>query len=161
MSSELHERARLLVDRSLVEETSEEERRWLNRHLADCAECGRYVELSRRTVRALHAFAFDVDAAGPLRAQEAIRAHAVRLASAESRRRDFAMGFVAALALTVIGSAAVWVPAEWLAARWHWPAHVWQIVFAVLWLLPSLMLTGLLLFRRRLVGPPRPEGDAV
>jgi len=154
MSGELHERARLLVDRSMVEGISAEEQRWLTHHLADCAGCGAYADLSRRAVRALQAFAFDVDAAGALRAQEAIRVQA-------GRRRDFSKGVLAALVLTAFGSTAVWIPAGWLAARWNLPACLWQTGFAIFWLLPSVMLTALLLFRRRLVGRSSHEGDAI
>jgi hypothetical protein len=40
----------------------------------------------------------------------------------------------------------------WLASQWNLPGRVWQIVFAAFWLLPSLLLALLPLFRRRLLG---------
>jgi hypothetical protein len=152
MPSESHEKARHLLDGAMIAGISAEEQRWLNRHLEECAACGQYAELSRRTVGALDSFAFDLDAAGAVRVQEAVRQHAVRLAARESRSRSLWIGVTAALFLTVAGSAAMWQPAAWLAGRWNVPAPAWQIGFAVFWLLPSLLLGMLPLYRGKLLG---------
>lgn len=144
MQSELHERARLLLDRAAVEGVSPDEQRWLANHISQCAECSRYAELSQRTIRALDSFAFDLDPAAAFRVQTAIRVRAGRMAS---HGRDSSMGILVAAFLTIAGSIAMWEPAAWLAIRWNWPAPAWQIGFAILWLLPSLILDVLLLFR--------------
>src|SRR5579883_3379010 len=67
MLLENHERARFLLDRSLVEGISREERHWLDAHVGECAECGRYADLSVRAVRALDCFAIELDPAAALR----------------------------------------------------------------------------------------------
>lgn len=149
MQAELHNRARLLVERSLVEGISPEEQRWLARHIAECGECSDYAELNRRTLRALNSFAFQFNTASALRVQNAVRSHAGRLAS--SVRAD-SRAILIAIALTIFGSIAIWEPARWLASRWNVPTFEWQLVFAILWLLPSLRVDVALVFREKLIG---------
>jgi hypothetical protein len=156
MQSELHERARSLLDRSLVEGIPAEEQRWLDSHIAHCAECTDYAELSGRAVRALDSFAFELDPEAALRVQEAVRARADQMAGA-----NFAVGIPVAFALTMAGSLAMWGIAAWLAARWNVPAPAWHTAFATLWLLPSVVLDMLLLFRVRLMGNVSDEGETI
>jgi hypothetical protein len=117
MQYESHERARFLLDRAVTEGISLDEQRWLNGHTAECAECSRYDELSRRAIRALDSFAFELDPAAALRVENAIRSRAERLALAEMHGRRFWAGPVVAIFLTIAGSMAMWQAAGWLAGR--------------------------------------------
>ena len=74
------------------------------------------------------------------------------------RRRDLSKGITVAVALTIIGSAVAWIPAGWMATRWNWPVPGWQIGFAIFWLLPSVLLTALLIIHGKLAGY---QGDAI
>jgi hypothetical protein len=152
MPFENHEKARLLFDRSLVEGISLEDRNWLNAHVGQCAECGRYADLSARAVRALDCFALELDPAAALRIENVVRSRAEAMRSAEAHERSLWIGIAVALFLTFAGSAVVWRPLAWLASQWNLPSRIWQIVFAAFWLLPSLLLALLPLFRRRLLG---------
>jgi hypothetical protein len=152
MPSEPHARARALLDQAMMEAISPDEQRWLHRHTEECAECSRYGELSRRAIRALDSFAFELDPAAALRVENAIRSRANRLASNEFHRRRLFIGAVAAMLLTIAGSIAMWQSAAWLAGRWNLPSPVWQVGFAMFWLLPSILLGILPLFRTRLMG---------
>ena len=67
MPLENHEKARFLLHRSLVEGISLEDRHWLDAHVGQCAECGRYADLSARAIRALDWFALELDPAAALR----------------------------------------------------------------------------------------------
>ena len=73
MPLENHEKARFLLHRALVEGISLEDRRWLDAHVGQCAECGRYADLSARTVRALDWFALELDPAAALRVENVVR----------------------------------------------------------------------------------------
>jgi hypothetical protein len=117
MQSEPHARARLLLDQATMESISADDQRWLNGHTEECEECSRYGELSRRAIRALNSFAFELDAAAAFRVENAIRIHANRLASNEFHGRRFFIGAVAAMLLTIAGSIAIWQPAAWVAGR--------------------------------------------
>jgi hypothetical protein len=144
MPSDPHSQARVLLDRDMVDAISGDDRRWLDSHLSHCAECAHHAELSRRAVRALDSFAFDLDSAAALRVQETVRVRAEQMAA---RDREFTFAAPLAILLTILGSIALWQPAAWLASRWGIPSPDWQIAFAILWLVPSLLLDMLLLFR--------------
>jgi hypothetical protein len=151
MQIDPHERARLLLDRALLESISPDERGWLDRHTAECPGCSGYRATSERALRALDSFAFDLDPVAALRVENAIRSHCLT-APAESHGRRFLIGTAAAMFLTITGSVAMWQPAAWLAVRWSLPAPAWQIGFGIFWLLPSLLIGVVPLFRSKLMG---------
>ena len=99
MQDESHPKARFLLDQAMVEALSLDEQRWLNRHTEECAECSRYGELSRRAIRALDCFAFELDPVAALRVENAIRSRANRLASNAVHGRGFFVGAVVATVL--------------------------------------------------------------
>jgi predicted anti-sigma-YlaC factor YlaD len=148
MPLENHERARVLLHRSLVEGISPEDRHWLDGHVEQCAECSRYADLSARAVRALDWFAIELDPAAALRVENKVRNRAEQMRSAEAQEKSLWIGTAVAILLTFTGSAVAWR----LASQWRLPSPVWQIVFAAFWLLPSLLLAFLPLFRTRLLG---------
>ena len=152
MPLENHEKARVLLHRSLVEGISSEDRHWLDAHLGQCAECGRYADLSARAVRALDWFALEPDPAAALRVENVVRSRAEEMRSAESRAKSLWIGTGVAILLTFTGSAVTWHTLAGLASQWNLPSRVWQTVFAAFWLLPSLLFALLPLFRRRLLG---------
>ena len=152
MPLESHEKARFLLHRDLVEGISPEDRRWLDAHVGQCSECGRYADLSARAVRALDGFAIELDPAAALRVENVVRSRAEEMRSAESHAKSLWIGTGVAIFLTFTGSAVTWRTLAWLASQWKIPGPVWQIAFAAFWLLPSLLLALLPLFRRRLLG---------
>jgi len=152
MQSDIHERCRLLIDHAVLEGIPADDRRWLDVHKEECAECRLYAELSVRAIRALDAFPIEVDAAAALRVQRVVRLHAEQLATAESERRGFPVGAAVAAGLTIAGSFAMWRLVDWAAAMRGIPPGVWQPGVEVFWILPSVMVDALLLFRRQLIG---------
>jgi len=149
MASDSHERARRLLDG--VESGSGGDRRWLDEHLAACPDCARHADVSLRTFGALRAFAFDVDPAAALRVNAAVRAQVDRLAASEFDERRVRKAAFAALALTFTGSLGIWTAVDWWARQAHVSASVWQPALTLFWILPSLLLDGVLLFRGRLL----------
>ena len=152
MPLENHDKARLLLHRCLVEEISPEVRQWLDGHLEECAECRAYADLSARAVRALDSFGVEVDPAAAVRIEKLVRSRAEAMGSAEAHAKVLWIGTTIAIFLTFTGSAVAWRSLGWLAGQWNLPSRVWQIVFAAFWLLPSLLLALLPLFRRTLLG---------
>jgi predicted anti-sigma-YlaC factor YlaD len=152
MPLENHEKARFLLHRSLVEVISREDRQWLDAHVGQCAECGRYADLSARAVRALDWFALELDPAAAVRVENIVRSRAEEMRSAEAHAKSLWIGTAVAIFLTFTGSAVTWRPLAWLASQWDIPSRVWQIGFAAFWFLPSLLLALLPLFRSRLLG---------
>ena len=152
MPLENHEKARFLLHRAFVEGISLEDRRWLDAHAGQCAECDRYADLSARAVRALDWFALELDPAAALRVENVVRSRAEAMGSAESHAKSLWIGTGIAIFLTFTGSAVTWRALASLASQWNLPSRVWQIGFAAFWLLPSLLLALLPLFRTRLLG---------
>jgi hypothetical protein len=148
---EPHEKARLILDRAMVEGISPAEQSWLDEHIDGCTDCSGYAKVSIRAVRALDSFAFEFDPAAALRVQNVIRSRAEQLASSEAHTRRLMVGTVVAMLLTVTGSLVMWQPTAWLAGRWNLPSPAWQIAFVMFWLLPSLLVAVLPCFRRRLM----------
>ena len=144
MQPELHERARLLLDRGMTESIPVEKQRWLDHHLSECAECSRHAELNRRAIQALDSFAFDLDHAAALRVQEAVTRRAERMRSSEP------LAVPLAIALTIAGSFVMWQAVTWLAGQRNLPSRAWQFSFVVFWILPSVLIDMVLLFRGRL-----------
>jgi hypothetical protein len=162
MPLEKHEKARLLLDRSPVEGISPEDRHWLDAHVAECAECSRYADLSARAVRALDWFALELDPAAALRVENVVRSRAEEMRSAEAQARSVWIGTASALFLTLTGSAVAWRTLAWVASQWNLPSRVWQIGFAAFWFVPSLLLALLPLFRSRILGEdPAGNGQTV
>ncbi len=124
MPFEPHEKARFLLDRTPDEQISRDVQRWLDAHLNDCAECGRYAALTNRAIRALNSFSFDPDPASALQTQDAIRNHVERLAAAESQAHTLLIGFALAMLLTIAGSVLVWQTVSWLAPRLNFPLRM-------------------------------------
>jgi len=143
VQTELHERARLLLDRGMMESIPAEKQRWLDHHLSECAECSRHAELNRRAIQALDSFAFDLDHAAALRVQEAVTRRAERM-------RSTPLAVPLAIALTIAGSFVMWQAVAWVAGQLNLPNRAWQFSFVVFWILPSVLIDMLLLFRRRL-----------
>ena len=83
MQVDPHERARFLVDETLVAGISSEDEVWLRGHVEDCAECARFANAGTHVVRTLRSISFDVDPETNARVQRAM------IARAESRRRGF------------------------------------------------------------------------
>ncbi len=152
MPSNPHERARRLLDQSMVEGVPPSDKCWLDSHMSQCAECGRHAELSQRAIRALGQFGFPVDPAVAMRVDEVIRERTSRMAPAGSPARVAWVANLAAFLLTIVGSMAMWQATAWAAGRWHLSAPAWQIAFALFWLAPSLALSVLLLFPKILTG---------
>jgi hypothetical protein len=152
MPLENHEKARFLLHRALVEGISLEDQHWLDAHVGECAECGRYADLSARAVQALDWFALELDPAAARRVENVVRSRAEALRSAEAHAKSLWIGTAVAIFLTFAGSAVAWRTLASLASQWNLPSRVWQIGFAAFWLLPSLLLALLPLFRRGFLG---------
>ena len=148
MQTNEHERARALVDQSAVEGIGSDDSRWLESHLAACVECSRFAELTSRAVGALGGFAFPVDSMKALTIEQTVRASAEQMAASPAGRLR-ALAFPIALGMTVAGSVGAWEVAQAMAAAGHWPPELWRGAFVAFWVLPSVIVDGVLLLRRR------------
>src|SRR5258708_12050216 len=68
-------RFRELIDRSFVEEVSEDERQLIHGHIRDCDGCKRYLELTARTIRGLREFTFTSEVDSNAQVREILAHH--------------------------------------------------------------------------------------
>src|SRR2546421_7860005 len=98
-------RFRELIDRSFVEEVSEDERQLIHDHIRDCDGCKRYLELTARTIRGLREFT----KCSPDLELHVVLAHCLGMI----RKNLTDLGTVA-LAMSIVGSALVYQVAKLL-----------------------------------------------
>ena len=130
-------RFRELIDRSFVEEVSEEERRLMHEHIRDCDGCQRYAELTVRTIRGLREFNFTTEADSSAQVLEILAHHAGTMPQPKAQFKTWA-AFAVALTMSIVGSALVYQVAKFLAAPTHFDNAQLQAGVLVFWLLPSL-----------------------
>jgi len=159
MPAEVHSRARLLIDQSLVGEISPTDQRWLRDHLAECAECKTFQSLSQSVLRSLGELSFGVTPGASERIQRVIADRAAELRSDRSLRARALAGGTAALVLSGLGSSAAWKAASWVSGRANVAGSSLHLVVLIFWLLPSLGASLSLLVMPILREDLKEEGD--
>jgi hypothetical protein len=149
MSSDPHERARLLIALSGLEglsnvSLSHAEQSWLAGHLESCPSCRQFVENSRETIRLLRQI--PTTASGRLVSATQMR---VRQRAAEMQRQQerFWVVCVCCAAVTlsaVVTTAGLWRGFAWIGQQARLSSLVWEGGFVVFYLMPAV-LTGILL----------------
>ena len=145
MENNFHKHAQLLIDQSVVSGISEAEQSWLRDHTSECAKCRHYAEISARVIRGLGSFSFEIEPGLNVQVQSAVTERAQVLAVDRDLYRRFFKGFVIALALTCVGSVAVWKSVAWAAAQANLPSAAWQTGVVIFLALPSLSVALLLI----------------
>jgi hypothetical protein len=145
MPADLHSRARLLIDQSLVGEISQVDDRWLRDHLAECAECETFQNLSHSVLRSVRDLSFGVTPGAMDRIQRVIADRAAGLRSDRSFRFRALAGGVTALVLTGLGSSAVWNAASSVSGNAKVAGSSLHLEVLIFWLLPSLGASLILL----------------
>jgi hypothetical protein len=145
MSADVHSRARLLIDQSLVGEISQSDDRWLRDHLAKCTECETFQNLSHSVLRSLGDLSFGVTPGATDRIQRVVADRAAELRSDRSLRLRALAGVVAALILTGLGSSAAWKAASWVSGYANVAGSSLHLEVLIFWLLPSLVASLILL----------------
>jgi hypothetical protein len=72
MQSDVHQRARFLIEDAAIAGLSKRDERWLHSHLGICGECARYSETTAKMLRGLRSLSFEVDPGMNQRVQDAI-----------------------------------------------------------------------------------------
>jgi len=133
---EYDKRFRELIDRSFVEEVSEEERRLMHDHIRDCDGCKHYVELTGRTIRGLREFTFSSEPDSSAQVLEILAHHTETMRQHNVQFKIWA-AFAVALSMSFVGSALVYQMVKRLAVPMHFDSAQVQAGVLVFWLLPS------------------------
>ena len=129
-------RFRELIDRSFVEEVSEDERQLVHDHIRDCDACKRYAELTARTIRGLREFTFTSEPVSNAQVREILAHHTESMRQHNAQFKIWA-AFAVALSMSFAGSALVYQMAKLLAVPMHFDTAQLQAGVLVFWLLPS------------------------
>jgi anti-sigma factor RsiW len=146
MSAKSHQRAEHLIAQERVEEISVAEREWLERHLEECAACARSARRTEQALRSLRSLSVPIPVALTSRTQLRVRLRAQELRAEEPRW----LLWLACGASWAFGAATapyLWRALEWVGHRTGVPNLLWQMGFALWWVLPAIIVAVVLLFR--------------
>jgi len=148
----IHERARALLNRSVVEEITAQEREWLDLHVDGCTPCSAHRVALLETINGVHAELGTVSASAALVRKTQ---SAVRIRAAELHRQDERMGplwIACALAglWALLSIPLIWEGAQWLAGHTNVSIVVWQTAAVFVWLMPAGLSVALGVWARGL-----------
>ena len=140
MNGHEHERAVDLISRREIEGVTEAEARWLESHLAECADCSEYEVAMGSAEQAMRSFT--VMATGSLVAstQARVQARAVELRERESRRFLVAISFAMGVVFSTLSAWAWWKVGGWMVERFSLPSAIVGPGLVLSWLLPVIFL---------------------
>jgi hypothetical protein len=143
--SEVHARAKQLIDQHNVEGLEAQEREWLDGHLQECGECAALAQATENALRGLRANVIPFPSGLASRTQFRVRLRAQELQEREPR--SLAVWAVAGVswALGIATAPYVWEWFAWMGERLHVPKLVLQMGFGLWWLIPALIAGGILL----------------
>ncbi|GAC1616818.1 MAG: hypothetical protein PVS2B2_07660 [Candidatus Acidiferrum sp.] len=149
MSGDVHSRARQMLAQDRVEGISGEEHRWLQEHLADCANCATFARETAQALESLRGLAVAVPRSLASRTQMRVRMRAEEL-----RRREPGRIWLWALTAVswVLGVATapyVWHGFAWMGQEARLPKSFLAMGFVLWWAVPALLATGMVLLERR------------
>ncbi|MGH9353789.1 MAG: hypothetical protein ACRD2G_16775 [Terriglobia bacterium] len=145
---ELHARARHLIDAERVEGLSPGESRWLNEHLARCEACAAWASDTDTALRGLKLVSVALPPGLAASTSIAIREQADELK--QRRVRNVGLTVVCALSwiVGVASAPLVWRAFAWLGATFELPRPVWELGFALWWLVPATAAGAIVLWYR-------------
>ncbi|TAM82691.1 MAG: hypothetical protein EPN47_08530 [Acidobacteria bacterium] len=134
---DLHERARRLIDRELVEGLEPEERIWLDEHLGACEACAVQWVSTQAALTALKSISVPVPHGLAASTSLCVRENAERLKTRRSRNIALTVGCAVSWAAGVASAPLVWRVCEWVGATLSLPRIVWEAGFFCWWLVPA------------------------
>jgi hypothetical protein len=140
----LHERARQLIDRGLIEGLGPEERRWLLDHLAVCEACASRSASTEATLRVLKSISVSIPPGLAASTSLSVREKAAELKHRRARNLALIAGCAASWAAGVASAPLVWRLCEWVGTKLSLPRIVWELGFVSWWLVPAA-LAGLVM----------------
>lgn len=141
-----HDRARKLIDQHHVEGLAENERAWLDAHLAGCESCAEIAQSTENALRAMRSGVIEFPAGLASRTQFRVHLRAQQLREGEPR--SIAVWAVAGMSwlLGIATAPYVWQLFAWAGDRLRIPKLVLEMGFGLWWLVPALVAGGILWF---------------
>jgi hypothetical protein len=129
-----------MIDESLAAGAPVPEEQFLRDHLQSCSLCQEYLDASTRVIASLGGFSFELNPSLQAKVFESINQRARQLGATSFSRRQMALIYALALALTVAGSFLDLQFGSLIASFFDIQSmHVRQGLFAF-WIVPSICL---------------------
>ncbi len=144
MNGSDHERAAQLIFRSQLEHVTAEDSDWLEAHLAICVECSERAAMMRRTVLAIRSISVQVDPVLIERTRLRVRQRAQVLGSRSSPGMWLWVVSAISWAWMAASASYMWRGFGWVAHRVGIPSPLWQMGFALWWVVPALIVAAVL-----------------
>jgi len=145
VSSELHERARVLI--ALSDDVSAIERTWLAAHLEACSSCREFAESTGETIRSLRAIPITVSGSLLEATRMRIRQRSLQLQRREERLQTIWVCAVAVTLCAAFNTALLWGGFAWLSQRLSVSTPLYGLAFVALCLTPAIS-AGIILLAR-------------
>ena len=145
MNGREHDRAIDLLARRDVEGITENDARWLESHLAECAECSEYELAMGSAEQAMRSFTLMATGSLVASTQARVRARAVELRERQSRLFLIAISFAMGVVFSTLSAWAWWEVGGWMVERFSLPSAIVGPGVVFFWLLPAVLLGVLLM----------------
>ncbi len=149
MRGDVHERARQLMAGGSTDN-------WLESHVRECAECGRYREQIESVVRALRSVSAMPSPGLVSATQLRVRLRARELRDREARLRPLWIACTVAILLSFVTTPYLWMGFSWAAHSLGLPDLLWQTGFVMAWAMPAILVASLAIAWRTQLD--RPDG---
>ena len=147
MNREDHGRARELLVADRVENIPAADREWLDRHLAQCAECANDEKVLASAVQSLRTMHVTVNPEVVRRTKAAVRIRARQLRGERARTAPLWIAVAMSSVLMIATTPYVWRAFAWFGRVSHVPDAMWQAGFVMWWFLPATILAAAVSWR--------------
>ena len=145
MTENVHERARELALAGRIEEIGATERRWLETHLDECAECAGFSLALGDAVNAVRIPQVAATTSLVWATQRRVRARAAELQAHETTMRPLWIAVAMVCAWATLTTPLVWAAFAWLGAALQLSRIEWRSMFVFAWMAPALAASLVLL----------------
>ena len=147
-ASNQHQRAAELMFRALVESLGENERQWLDQHLAECVECAQHSGQTAEMVAALKTVSISAGINLVQHTRTRVQALCMRQEARSRRMRPIWISSAFASVWMACSTPYLWQSFD-LTGHWlHIPDLLWQMGFLVAWFTPALTGAAVALWLR-------------
>jgi anti-sigma factor RsiW len=150
MNENLHERARQLLDESVVEGLRPADETWLREHLAECPACAQEASAAQNVLRALRAVPVSLPRDLAARTQLRVRLRAQQTSPATNGSFWLWAVTAASWLLGVFSAPLVWRGFAWLGANFGVPKLALEFGFVLWWTVPPLLAAAIILHQKAL-----------
>ncbi len=129
-----HDRARDLIASGTGDD---EQRLWLDRHLAECPACSRLTQTAVAVTASLRASSPMASSSLVHATHLLVRARALQLNEMHARMRMMWIGMGLGIVIGIITTPLLWMAAEWVGHTYSLSTLTWQAGFLTVWFLPA------------------------